>query len=88
MTNTIVQTLVVFEQKINWKWSSKAQTVGIVVGLLIGLIVGIIIFLTVRVMRISPMPSQLATLQMMPIPNPSYDRRQETLITDSNTSTA
>ncbi|CAF4356349.1 unnamed protein product [Rotaria socialis] len=88
MTNTIVQTLVVFEQKINLKWSSKAQTVGIVVGLLIGLVLGIIIVVAAKFVR-KPLSSSSSTMiSMAPITNLAYDRRQETLITDSNTSTA
>ncbi|CAF1560284.1 unnamed protein product [Rotaria magnacalcarata] len=88
MTNTIVQTLIVFEQKINLKWSSKAQTVGIVLGLLIGLVLGIIIIVAAKFVY-KPLSSSSSTMiPMTSITNLAYDKRQETLITDSTTSTA
>lgn len=87
MTNTIVQNIVVYNDKTEWRWSSKAQTVGIVVGLLIGVVVGIIIALVIHLVFKDPSPQSLTMIPMTSISNVNYDAKRQMLSTSAKTGT-
>ncbi|CAF4068948.1 unnamed protein product [Rotaria sp. Silwood2] len=82
MTNTIVHTVVVSEEKTEWKWSSRAQVGGIVGGLLIGLVVGIVVILIANLVMKKPSSPSQTTLPMLPITSTGHGNKQEILISN------